>query len=297
MDTTTTAVQTNGTSTTTEINLPALPACSTLYVRNLSERMSCLRLRRCLSRVFRRFRPLDVRVGGSVRGRGQAWVTLPNVRLARDAMRVLQGLPVAAGKPMLIQFAATESDRSVVRRKVREAVGDGKGKGKTRRKLEGMTEDAKKEVARVLEEHQKERRRHRQERRDAYVARHGGFRTRQENDRRRTAKGRTGDDKAAPQATATTTTTATTLASNDNPPNKLLFIQNLPPAEEGGSAEVLGAVFGRFAGFVEVRVVPGDRGLAFVEYSNVDGATAARDATAGLSLGGVKVSVGFAKPA
>lgn len=69
------------------------------------------------------------------------------------------------------------------------------------------------------------------------------------------------------------------------PPNKILFVQNLP---DDTDVEALTGVFGRFEGFREVRLVPGRRGIAFVEYENEAGAISAKENTAGISLNGGK---------
>lgn len=66
------------------------------------------------------------------------------------------------------------------------------------------------------------------------------------------------------------------------PPNKTLFLQNLPEEYDVVS---LSAIFGRFEGFREVRLVPGRRGIAFVEYEAEAGAISAKESTAGMSLG------------
>lgn len=66
------------------------------------------------------------------------------------------------------------------------------------------------------------------------------------------------------------------------PPNKILFLQNIP--DEYG-VEELTAIFGRFEGFREVRLVPGRRGIAFVEYEAESGAISAKENTAGMTLG------------
>lgn len=65
------------------------------------------------------------------------------------------------------------------------------------------------------------------------------------------------------------------------PPNKILFVQNLP---DDYDVEALTAIFGRFEGFREVRLVPGRRGIAFVEYEGEAGAITAKENTAGMSL-------------
>lgn len=66
------------------------------------------------------------------------------------------------------------------------------------------------------------------------------------------------------------------------PPNKILFVQNLP---EEYDIDGLSSIFGRFEGFREVRLVPGRRGIAFVEYESETGAISAKENTAGMTLG------------
>jgi len=66
------------------------------------------------------------------------------------------------------------------------------------------------------------------------------------------------------------------------PPNKILFVQNLPDEYD---VEALTSVFGRFDGFREVRLVPGRRGIAFVEYDGEGGAITAKENTAGMVVG------------
>lgn len=66
------------------------------------------------------------------------------------------------------------------------------------------------------------------------------------------------------------------------PPNKILFVQNLP---EDYDVDGLTAIFGRFEGFREVRLVPGRKGIAFVEYEAEAGAISAKESTSGMGLG------------
>ena len=61
-----------------------------------------------------------------------------------------------------------------------------------------------------------------------------------------------------------------------------MFVQNLP---DDYDIEELIAIFGRFEGFREVRLVPGRRGIAFVEYETEQGAITAKENTAGMTLG------------
>ncbi len=58
-------------------------------------------------------------------------------------------------------------------------------------------------------------------------------------------------------------------------------MQNLP---EDYDVEALTGIFRRFEGFREVRMVPGRKGIAFVEYEAESGAITAKENTAGMSL-------------
>lgn len=48
---------------------------------------------------------------------------------------------------------------------------------------------------------------------------------------------------------------------------------------------MLTSIFGRFEGFREVRLVPGRKGIAFVEYETETGSISAKENTAGMTLG------------
>jgi hypothetical protein len=66
------------------------------------------------------------------------------------------------------------------------------------------------------------------------------------------------------------------------PPNKILFVRDIP---DGYDVDGLTAIFSRFEGFKEVRLVPGRSGIAFVEYDGEQGAISAKERTAGMALG------------
>jgi RNA recognition motif-containing protein len=76
------------------------------------------------------------------------------------------------------------------------------------------------------------------------------------------------------------------------PPNKTLFLQNVPDEYD---ADALTALFGRFEGFREVRLVPGRKGIAFVEYETEAGSISAKERMAGVPLGeaGLPIKVTF----
>ena len=82
-----------------------------------------------------------------------------------------------------------------------------------------------------------------------------------------------------------------TTATDGNPPHNVLFVQNLP---DDITTDVMQAIFGRFAGFRDIRLVPG-RNISFVEYADTDAAVLARDSTSGITLSGQQLKVTFGK--
>jgi U2 small nuclear ribonucleoprotein B'' len=54
-----------------------------------------------------------------------------------------------------------------------------------------------------------------------------------------------------------------TSANHENSQNKMLFIENLP---QDSTAEMLTKLFQQFTGFIEVRLVPSRKGIAFVDF-------------------------------
>src|SRR5271170_1790949 len=81
-----------------------------------------------------------------------------------------------------------------------------------------------------------------------------------------------------------------TIPSHHLPPNKVLFLQNLP---DSTTKEELVQIYSVFEGFREVRMVPGRKGIAFVEYDMEGQAGLARVNTAKLVLEDRQVSVTF----
>lgn len=95
-----------------------------------------------------------------------------------------------------------------------------------------------------------------------------------------------------PAKTAKPAATAGSVADEYLPPNKILFLRELP--DSYGKAE-LAAIFQRYPGFKEVRLVPGRKGIAFVEYDAEEGAIAAKEATTGMQLEDKAIRVTYQK--
>lgn len=74
------------------------------------------------------------------------------------------------------------------------------------------------------------------------------------------------------------------------PPNPILFIRNLPDADTSSPVgrEELEGLFGQFAGLLDVRTIPNNASIAFVEYASAEEAARARDALNGTKVGSQK---------
>ena len=87
--------------------------------------------------------------------------------------------------------------------------------------------------------------------------------------------------------------TAAPISSDTALPNKILFVQNLPA---GTGEQEIAAVFKRFPGFADVRLIPNRPELAFIEFENEGQAAAARSATDGSEVRpGAPLRVAFAR--
>lgn len=251
---------------------------SSVYVQNLEERVKLDALVDALRTVFAEFGNIvDIVAKKNLRAKGQAFVVYDNPESAQDAITEIDGFELF-GKPMKVAFARTHSDKTV--------------------ELKGNQED--------LEQHK----RHRQAEKgminsishlipsltsaghiDKRKALESAEEQRQINKR---GPGSVNDNRPAKAAKSglksTSAAASGSVLDEFLPPNKILFVQNFP---EDYNIETLTSVFGRFDGFREVRLVPGRRGIAFVEYEAEQGAITAKENTAGLHLGDKPIKVTY----
>ncbi|KAJ5218851.1 uncharacterized protein N7498_000950 [Penicillium cinerascens] len=228
-----------------------VPPNSTVYVKNLEERIKVEQLKVALEEIFSEFgNVLEIVAKTNLKAKGQAFIVFDSVEAATRAIDEVNGFELF-DKPMVLDYAKTRSDATVLR--------------------EGGSEE--------LEAHKRKRlaEKERQQAHDALEAQKKLKRPAAAPDTARPAKTTKG-------AGLKPTSGATTAVVPDEylPPNKILFLRELP---EDASQEGLTAVFGRFDGFQEVRLVPGRKGIAFVEYENESGAISAKEATAGMPMG------------
>lgn len=229
---------------------------ATVYVRNLEERIKLPQLCEALEELFSEYGTIiDIVAKPNLKARGQAFIVFDSVESATKAIEEVQGFELF-DKPMQLAFARTRSDASVKREK-----GDGdEFESHKRRRL---AEKDKKKAAEAAEEQKR-------------IKRAGA------------ATGVAPDASARPIKTTrgaglkSTNAVAAVIPDEYLPPNKILFVQNLPDEYD---IDALTAIFGRFEKFKEVRLVPGRRGIAFIEYETETGAISAKENTAGMALG------------
>jgi len=183
-------------------------------------------------------------------------VVFDTVEAAQKAIEDVQGFELF-DKPMQLAFAKTRSDAFVKR-----SGGDDELESHKRRRL------AEKDKKKAVEQAEEQKRL----KRSALAA--GGLAPDIGSRPVKAARG-AGLKSSNPSAAAV-------IPDEYLPPNKILFVQNLP---EDYDIDALTAIFGRFEGFREVRLVPGRRGIAFIEYESETGAISAKENTAGMALG------------
>ncbi|ATZ55965.1 hypothetical protein BCIN_12g05080 [Botrytis cinerea B05.10] len=228
------------------------PPNATLYVNNLEESIKPAALIEALTELFSEYGTiLEIVAKTNLKAKGQAFIVFEDVESATKAIEDIQGFELF-GKEMRIAYAKTRSDASV--------------------KREGGHEE--------LEVHKRRRLAEKERKKAAEI----------------TLRPTTGPALANPADLAARPIKATRGAGLKSsnpaaaavvpdeylPPNKILFVQNLP---EEYDVDMLTSIFGRFEGFREVRLVPGRKGIAFVEYETETGSIGAKENTAGMALG------------
>ncbi|KAI0401869.1 RNA recognition domain-containing protein [Xylaria palmicola] len=231
------------------------PPIATVYVRNLEERIKPETLKEALFAIFSEYGTIiEIVAKTNLKAKGQAFIVFEKPESAFQAVEEIQGFELF-GKPMQVALARTRSDATVARTGNKEEF-----ELHQRRRL---AEKDKRKAAEAAEEQK------RLKRPGAAVP---------PTDANRPAKMARGTGLKATGGAA-----ANTVVPDEYlPPNKILFVQNLP---DDYDIEALTGIFGRFEGFREVRLVPGRKGIAFIEYEAEAGAITAKENTAGMAVG------------
>ncbi|KFG78905.1 small nuclear ribonucleoprotein [Metarhizium anisopliae] len=232
---------------------------STVYVHNLEERVKIQPLTESLKTIFSEFGDVvDIVAKKNLKAKGQAFIVFSDPDSARDAIEELQGFQLF-DKPMKLSLAKTRSDKSI-------------------------------EMNCSLDEFEAHKR-NRLSEKEKRLALEAADSERQ----RKRGAGSTADSRPSKLSRpsglkSTGPATSQVIPDEYLPPNKILFLQNIP---EEYDVDALGAIFGRFEGFREIRLVPGRRGIAFVEYEAEQGAIDAKENTSGMKLGDTAIKVTY----
>ncbi|CAL8577138.1 hypothetical protein XPA_002983 [Xanthoria parietina] len=231
------------------------PPNSTVYVKNLQERIKIDDLKEALTEIFSEYGTvIDLVAKKNLKARGQAFVVFEDVESAERAIKEVQGFELFE-KPMLLDYAKTRSDATVQK--------EGDEEELELHKRRRLAEKERKQAHQAAEEQKRLKRPAVSTAVDATAARPA-----------KAARG-AGLKSSNPAAGAV-------VPDEYLPPNKILFVQNLP---EDYDVDGLTQIFGRFEGFREVRLVPSRKGIAFVEYEAEAGAISAKESTSGMGLG------------
>ena len=247
--------------------MTAVAPNKTLYVRNLDESIKLPILKQDLQTIFSQFGTvINVIAHKNIRMRGQAFVVFADQLAAEKALEGVQEFPFH-GKKMEVHYAKTQSDDTVKRERGEEE----------------------------FEQHKKQR----LQVKGASIFMEGRLLTGVEM-KKAAEEAKKARQELAPAAAAAAAAAAAqrkqprpaqpAIPSHHLPPNKVLFLQNLP---DSTTKEQLVQIYGQFDGFREVRMVPGRKGIAFVEYDMEGQAGLARVNTAKLVLEDRQVSVTF----
>jgi len=274
---------TNGSSSSTD-SAEAHPN-HTLYVNNLNEKVKLDELKKSLYHVFSQYGAiLEIHASKTLKLKGQAWIVFDDLSSATKALKAMANFTFY-GKPMKVLFAKAKSDAvakidgTFVKRPKRKLDAadskDGKDEGKETKGTEGKEE---KQTATAGAGKAKK------------AKKSAGKAAPKPEPPRKKKEPATGSASAAVSASQ-----PWLQASVDAvlAPNKILFVENLPPAF---NSLMLAMLFDKYMGYKEARMVPGKAGIAFVEFADAFQASVAKDGLQGFKITPtVQMKITFAK--
>ncbi|KAJ1978189.1 hypothetical protein H4R34_003296 [Dimargaris verticillata] len=243
---------------------PPIAPKETLYIHHLNEKVKKDELRRSLYHLFSAYgRVLDVRAYRTHRLRGQAFVVFRDVTAATTALRQLNGFAIEYAKDKSYAVLELEGVQrpypSTATRKLSDVGGEPAAK---RLRVDHGNLGTADATADQVEDD------------DASPSDDDG-------------KGK------QPLAVADVHGQANDEAEAVLVPNRILFVKYLPP---DSTEDQLALLFRQYAGFREVRLIPGQTGYAFVEYDAIETADTAKQVLNGFEIQpGYQLAVAFAK--
>ena len=225
-----------------------------MYAKNLEERIKIDQLKEALTEIFSEYgNVIDLVAKTNLKAKGQAFIVFDDPASAAKAIEEVNGFELF-DKPMQLDFARTRSDAIVLKEEGEDGLDRWKRSRQAERDRKAAQEAANQKLKRPA----------------GQTAAEAGLQA-------RPVKSQKGAG-----LKGTSTNTAAVIPDEYLPPNKILFLRELP---DDYDADGLSRIFSRFEGFREVRMVPGRKGIAFVEYEAEAGAISAKEATAGMQLG------------
>ncbi|RKP38209.1 hypothetical protein BJ085DRAFT_21104 [Dimargaris cristalligena] len=214
--------------------LPKAPPCnvpnSTLYLSNLNEKIKIPALKEALRKLYEPHgKIVEIVAHGNLRMRGQAFVVFEDEEAATKALEATKQT-ILFDKPILVQYARTNSFSTVKRKALAETNEDG-----TKEKR-----DQERQAALEMLKHNPY----------AFAMGGGGVPMVPPGALAPGAEGMGGQMPGGGMPPPA-------------PPNKILFLQNLTSEI---TETMLRELFEKYDGFMEVRLVPGKSDIAFVEY-------------------------------
>ncbi|KAF9152732.1 hypothetical protein BG015_004787 [Linnemannia schmuckeri] len=288
-----TAATAASTSTVPAASAPAAPAAAemvidntpapspTLYIKNLNEKIKLDVLKKSLKALFGQYgQVLEIVAHSNIRMRGQAFIVFEDQESAVKALAEVQSFPLY-GKPMVIQFSKNKSDA--------HAKKDGDFEEHHKQRL--LTKALAQEQQRLLEEQQQALLVQQQQQQALFAQQQhqNPYHPQYPPYSGAPASSLPGGPGAGAAAGG-----VPMIPDEYLPRNSILFLQNLPQ-EDTVEAQLV-SLFQQYPGFKEVRMVPGKKGIAFVEYDNEYYSAAAKTALADYQIGPEhKMKVTFAR--
>ncbi|KAG0308560.1 hypothetical protein BGZ97_013349 [Linnemannia gamsii] len=289
---------------TTDMPVDNTPAPSpTLYIKNLNEKIKLDVLKKSLKALFGQYgQVLEIVAHSNIRMRGQAFVVFEDQESASKALAEVQSFPLY-GKPMVIQFSKSKSDvhakkdgdfeeHHKQRLLTKEKFANEFKHKKRQQKLQAKQQALAQEQQRLMEEQQAAMLAQQQQQQALFAQQQ------QQNPYHPHpqyppygAPAGAGAPSSLPSGAAGG---VPMIPDEYLPRNSILFLQNLP--QESTVEAQLVSLFQQYPGFKEVRMVPGKKGIAFVEYDNEYYSAAAKTALADYQIGPEhKMKVTFAR--
>ncbi|CAF0741014.1 unnamed protein product [Adineta steineri] len=271
----------------------SIPPNHTIYVNNLNGKIKKQQLRKSLYNLFVSYgRVVGIIAMKGVKMRGQAFIVFDDIQNSTAALRSLQGI-MFYDKPMRLSYAKRDSDAI---RHSKDQIAEKTAALAATSQPEPKQRKEKPRIPPPPTQPPPDRTVHEQ---------HIAMMNSEEVNRAANAvavaeaelqelplRDRTRRIQSVIAAQTTLIGTAVPMMTEVQS-NSTLFVTNLPNET---TREALEELFHQYSGYLDVRLVPGREGIAFIDFDNEIGASSAKDALNGFQISTTNlISVSFAK--